>query len=108
MDVITPTLTGARVYFALPDALKGTLAEQLKCVRPTLFFGVPRVWEKVSERSEYALTKTLAMSREMATDGYTTKLTNIIPLNSFDSLHSFCSGFIKIAPRFARCRFTRR
>jgi long-chain-fatty-acid--CoA ligase ACSBG len=50
LDIFMPVLTGAKVYFALPDALKGTLAIQLQCVRPTLFFGVPRVWEKIHEK----------------------------------------------------------
>lgn len=34
------------VYFARPDALKGTLKLSLVACRPTLFLGVPRVWEK--------------------------------------------------------------
>ena len=37
------------VEFAQPDALKGTLPNALKHCRPTMFLGVPRVWEKVSE-----------------------------------------------------------
>ena len=37
------------VYFARPDVLKGTLLLTLKAVRPTNFFGVPRVWEKIVE-----------------------------------------------------------
>jgi len=50
LDIYLPVLTGACVYFALPDALKGTLALQLQAIRPTLFFGVPRVWEKIYEK----------------------------------------------------------
>lgn len=34
------------VTFARPTALKGTLGITLVMTRPTLFFGVPRVWEK--------------------------------------------------------------
>lgn len=37
------------VYLARPDVMKGSLAVTLKAVKPTLFFGVPRVWEKFCE-----------------------------------------------------------
>lgn len=46
-DLYAPIFTGMQVWFAQPDALRGTLVETLKEVRPTIFFGVPRVWEKI-------------------------------------------------------------
>ncbi len=49
LDIHVPLLTGCCTYYAQPDALKGTLTHSLKDMRPTVFFGVPRVWEKVQE-----------------------------------------------------------
>jgi long-chain-fatty-acid--CoA ligase ACSBG len=50
VDIHVPMILGACTYFCQPDALKGTLTLTLKDVRPTFFFGVPRVWEKVQEK----------------------------------------------------------
>ncbi len=45
-DYLTNLRYRACIYFARPDALQGSLVETLKKVRPTMFVGVPRVWEK--------------------------------------------------------------
>ncbi|XP_041975814.1 very long-chain-fatty-acid--CoA ligase bubblegum-like isoform X2 [Aricia agestis] len=50
VDIYTTLSFAVAVYFAQPDALKGSLVETLKEVRPTRFLGVPRVWEKMYER----------------------------------------------------------
>ena len=42
-------LSKSTVYFADQYALKGTLHNTIKEVRPTFFFGVTRVWEKMME-----------------------------------------------------------
>lgn len=55
LDIYFPLIScserniNATVWFARPDALKGTLSKTLGAARPTVFFGVPRVWEKIQE-----------------------------------------------------------
>jgi len=57
VDIVTPILVTAfktgwvTTYFARPYDLKaGTIGKRLLAVRPTLFLGVPRVWEKIAEK----------------------------------------------------------
>jgi long-chain-fatty-acid--CoA ligase ACSBG len=50
IDVHAPMHLGASTWFAQPDALKGTLTTSMKECKPTIFFGVPRVWEKIHEK----------------------------------------------------------
>jgi len=50
IDIVISVKYGINVFFALPDALQGSLVETLKEVRPTVFFTVPRIWEKMEEK----------------------------------------------------------
>ena len=45
-DIYLGVYGASTLYFAQPDALKGSLLQTLLEVRPTLFFGVPR-WVKI-------------------------------------------------------------
>jgi long-chain-fatty-acid--CoA ligase ACSBG len=49
VDMYCPLFNGGEVHFARADALKGSLKDTLLAVRPTVFLGVPRVWEKFRE-----------------------------------------------------------
>jgi long-chain-fatty-acid--CoA ligase ACSBG len=57
LDLHQSLETGCQIYFAQPDALKGSLGVTLKEVRPTIFFGVPRVWEKIYGKFEQQLKR---------------------------------------------------
>lgn len=49
IDICGAILANVTVYFADANALKGTLINTLKKVRPTLLVAVPRVYEKIQE-----------------------------------------------------------
>ncbi|KYN09719.1 Long-chain-fatty-acid--CoA ligase ACSBG2 [Trachymyrmex cornetzi] len=52
VDVIANITLATTVYFADPGALKGTLINTLLVAQPTIFLGVPRVWEKIYEKMQ--------------------------------------------------------
>jgi long-chain acyl-CoA synthetase len=73
-----PLLMGAQVFFA--DSLEA-VPQNLREVRPTFFFGVPRVWEKFKAKAEEGMRsqppvrqKVLAWARGVATQYHTLAL----------------------------------
>jgi len=50
IDIYLAMMGGATVHFADKMALQGTLLKTLVEAKPTLFFGVPRVYEKIQEK----------------------------------------------------------
>ncbi|XP_011062484.1 PREDICTED: long-chain-fatty-acid--CoA ligase ACSBG2-like [Acromyrmex echinatior] len=52
IDVILNIMLASTVYFADPSALKGTLINTLLVAQPTIFLGVPRVWEKIYKKMQ--------------------------------------------------------
>jgi long-chain-fatty-acid--CoA ligase ACSBG len=52
MDIYIPLATVGLVHFARNDCMKKSLIDTLKYVRPSIFVGVPRVWEKIMENIE--------------------------------------------------------
>ncbi|XP_007109417.3 long-chain-fatty-acid--CoA ligase ACSBG2 [Physeter macrocephalus] len=65
MDIWTPMKVGASIYFAQPDALKGTLVNTLQEVKPTAFLGVPRIWEKMHEKIKETVGKSSSLRRKV-------------------------------------------
>jgi long-chain-fatty-acid--CoA ligase ACSBG len=61
VDIICPIVLGvlggnSTVYFARAYDIKAsTIVERIKAVRPTMFLGVPRVWEKIAEKMKQAI-----------------------------------------------------
>jgi len=65
VDLHGPLACGATVWFASPDALKGSLVNTLQEVRPTMFLGVPRVWEKIQDKMELQLKEMKGFKRAL-------------------------------------------
>jgi long-chain-fatty-acid--CoA ligase ACSBG len=49
IDVYAFVQKGFQVTFAQPDAMRGSLKSTLADTNPCIFFGVPRIWEKISD-----------------------------------------------------------
>merc|ERR1712194_953013 len=70
MPLHTPILQdmSCTIYFARPYDLKdGTLRNRLEFVRPTVFAGVPRVWEKIAEKMKAIGAAGSKMQRTIST-----------------------------------------
>lgn len=51
-DIFLSLGLGTTVYFGDKEILKTTMIKNLREIRPTIFIGVPRVWEKIREGIE--------------------------------------------------------
>lgn len=67
IDLHAPMYLGGATYFAQPDALKGSLTNTLKDAKPTIFFGVPRVWEKIQEKMVQIGRESTGIKKSLAT-----------------------------------------
>ncbi|XP_040572294.1 long-chain-fatty-acid--CoA ligase ACSBG2 isoform X2 [Lepeophtheirus salmonis] len=65
VDIFIPITFKVTVYFADKNALKGTLTETLRECHPTLFFGVPRVYEKMQEKIMGASKSTKGLKKHI-------------------------------------------
>lgn len=67
VDLYIPIILAATVYIADEGALKGTLVDNLKRAKPTIFFAVPRVWEKIYEKMMQVGSQSSGMKKMLAT-----------------------------------------
>ena len=49
-EFLAHLFNSCEIYYAKPDALQGSLIDTMIWARPTNFFAVPRVWEKLEDR----------------------------------------------------------
>lgn len=66
-DLFCGILTGTQVWFAQADALRGSLVVTLKEVRPTIFFAVPRVWEKIYTKMQAVAKEITGLKKTIST-----------------------------------------
>lgn len=74
VDMYMPLINGGSTWFAQPSALKGTLVDTLKEARPTIFLGVPRVWEKMMEKMREKGNKLSGLQKFISTHAKETGL----------------------------------
>eukprot|EP00002_Diphylleia_rotans_P040189 TRINITY_DN947_c0_g1_i23.p1 TRINITY_DN947_c0_g1~~TRINITY_DN947_c0_g1_i23.p1 ORF type:complete len:556 (+),score=105.11 TRINITY_DN947_c0_g1_i23:902-2569(+) len=65
ISLFCPLQLGGTVWFANPEVLKAGLTELLAEVRPTVFFGVPRVWEKIEATLKGLFMKATGMKKKL-------------------------------------------
>ncbi len=65
VDMLMNMLDSSIIYFAAPDALKGSLLTTIREVRPTIFLAVPRIYEKLQEGIMKTIMKGSALSRKI-------------------------------------------
>eukprot|EP00357_Protocruzia_adherens_P027081 CAMPEP_0115002396 /NCGR_PEP_ID=MMETSP0216-20121206/17976_1 /TAXON_ID=223996 /ORGANISM="Protocruzia adherens, Strain Boccale" /LENGTH=672 /DNA_ID=CAMNT_0002367973 /DNA_START=282 /DNA_END=2300 /DNA_ORIENTATION=- len=67
VDIVSSVTLGAAVYFADATALQGSLVETLKEVKPNIFLGVPRVYEKMEEKMKFFGSQGSALQTKIST-----------------------------------------
>ncbi|XP_076863603.1 long-chain-fatty-acid--CoA ligase ACSBG1 isoform X2 [Brachyhypopomus gauderio] len=66
-DLWTGIQWGELVYFAQPDALKGSLIRTLREANPSSHMGVPRVWEKIMEKIKEEISHCTYIKKKLVT-----------------------------------------
>ncbi|KAJ1212734.1 hypothetical protein NDU88_000383 [Pleurodeles waltl] len=81
-DIWLPIYIGGTTYFANKEALKDSVVDTIQEVRPTVFFGVPRTWEKIQGVLVDVVSKSTSMERSISTSaGDPSSATNLKHMN---------------------------
>ncbi|XP_055388941.1 very long-chain-fatty-acid--CoA ligase bubblegum [Condylostylus longicornis] len=112
LDFYVTLANAACTWFADRDALKGTLVKTLQDARPTIFLGVPRVYEKFQEKIASVSLQSSMLKKMVASWGknvilrhYMTELTTGKSNESwaYKFARNFIISRVKYALGFDRC-----
>uniref|UniRef100_A0A673A5E7 Long-chain-fatty-acid--CoA ligase ACSBG2 n=1 Tax=Sphaeramia orbicularis TaxID=375764 RepID=A0A673A5E7_9TELE len=104
VDIWVCMKVGGVTHFAQPDALKGSLVNTLKEVRPTAFMGVPRVWEKMQEKMKSVGAKSSTVRRKVAAWAKDVGLqTNLTKMNHYHIAKKLVFKKVRKALGLERC-----
>uniref|UniRef100_A0A8C6WZC9 Long-chain-fatty-acid--CoA ligase ACSBG2 n=1 Tax=Neogobius melanostomus TaxID=47308 RepID=A0A8C6WZC9_9GOBI len=104
VDIWVTMKVGGVTHFAQPDALKGSLVNTMKEVRPTVFMGVPRVWEKMQEKMKSIGAKSSTVRRKVAAWAKDVGLqTNIRKMNHYHVAKKLVFKKVRNALGLDRC-----
>jgi long-chain-fatty-acid--CoA ligase ACSBG len=78
IDINAAVVTGHCVWFAQPDALKGSIKDTLLEVKPTLFFAIPQLWEKIKVGVETKLNDVTGLRKKVQEISFKIGKKNII------------------------------
>ena len=92
VDIVAMMAVAGTTYFADKNVLKSSLLDNLQWCKPTLFFAVPRVWEKIMEKmlekakDVKGLKKTVSRKAKEIGLKYHTKGTNATEFKLFQKI----------------------
>ncbi|XP_055473769.1 long-chain-fatty-acid--CoA ligase ACSBG2-like [Psammomys obesus] len=64
LDIWIAIKAGMLTFFAQPDALRGTLLYTLQEVKPTIFLGMPCIWEKMQDTIKQNVAKSSSLRKK--------------------------------------------
>jgi len=93
VDIVAMMAVAGTTYFADKNVLKSSLLDNLQWCKPTIFFAVPRVWEKIMEKmlekakDVKGLKKTVSKKAKEIGLKYHTKGTNATEFKLFQKIY---------------------